>query len=282
MLISTFVKDDYEGAVLDGLNTGFLSLHDFGIEGPGQFEGAGNKGINLHIDGDNEHGGINPSIAVYNLYLTLLSDACIYAGTCSFVTWLNVKCFEFGFAGIWIDGGDGHVGIGCSVRNGIKGFYIMADVGFGPTSMKFEGCYAEQCGTQWHIKNGKAITVDACSAEASIDRRTVSDPDNENIGNSFVIDDGDMIEFRNFMMRQDTIGVEIPAPYGVVKGGATGVLLDGMWIVPSADVEHEQPTVQLHCSAAAANGVRLGRHNFDTSKITHGGKVFTFDLTALA
>jgi hypothetical protein len=268
------IKDNFNGAALVGVDVGHVDFEDFGITGPGQFVGTGNKGIDLHVAATE----ININITFRRLLLWKLNDAGIYAGSCSFVTWDNLRAYQCGFAGLWIDGGDGHAMFGCSSRDVIQAFLINNPAGFGPTTVTATGCYGEQAGVAWRINGGRSIGLYGCAGEAAINRGS------PHIGYALWITGGDDITTENFMCRNDTIGAEITAPYILVDGSATNVRLSAVKRIPSDDPGHTQPAIELQASAATSVILErnTGTYRFDPAKIVSGGKISVPDLSVLA
>jgi len=258
--MAVFSKTNYSGAVFSGVDTDDVTLEGFTIAGAGAAVGSGNKGIDIHVS-LNE---ICANIKFADITVTDVNDTGIYAGTCSFVTWSNIKTRNMGFAGIWIDGGDGHHLLNCTTKNDLIGYYINAPSGYGPTTVVATGCYAEQSGAGFKIVGGKCVTLIACGVEAAIDRTP-----NTQIGYSYWINGGSNIKLLGCLARNDTIGAAITAPFVLIDGSADQVEIDGFQREVSG--VYGGPTAELVTSAATA--VKLGQSNFTYSKITSGGKI---------
>jgi hypothetical protein len=80
--LTIFSKTNYSGACFLGVDTDLVTLRDFRITGPGAATGSGNKGIDIHVSGEE----LCENIVVENILVTDMNDAGIYMGTCSFVS----------------------------------------------------------------------------------------------------------------------------------------------------------------------------------------------------
>lgn len=261
-------KANFNGACIIGTDVDEVSLEDFTINGPGQWTGTGNKGIVIAVSSQE----LCTTISLSRITVTACNDICVYMGTCSFVTYDNVRCRNYGYCGIFIDGGDGHSLQACSTRMGLVGYLINRTAGYGPTTATLTACYAEQHGQGIVFKGAVACAAIGCGVEAAINYDTTYN------GTNWVIDGGDNVSLINCLSRNDTIGAVIAAPHVVVKGSAARVLIDGFRMDNSGT--YTAPTWEI--DATAATSVILGRHNFTSGKINSSGKIATLNTTTVA
>jgi len=265
-----FSKSNYAGAVFLGIDTDYITIESLSITGPGFAVGSSNKGIDLHVS-SNE---IITNIRLQDVTVSAMNDTGIYIGTGFTVNYENVRCTDCGFAGIWVDGGDSHTFDSCNTKNTVIGFYVNNPTGFGPTTIVFNACYAEQAGAGFKLNDANNAVLNGCGVEAPIDRAP-----NAEGGYSYWIRGGEDIQLIGCIARNDTIGAAITVPFVLVDNSATRVRIDSFR--KEVSVTYGGPTVELHASAATS--VSLGFSNFDLTKITSGGKIqYTVPLTGSA
>ena len=260
-------KTDYNGPCISGTDIDQVNLEDFTINGPGQWVGTGNKGISIAVSAQE----LCTSLSLSRITITGCNDICVYMGTCSFVTYDNLRCRDYGYCGIFIDGGDGHSFNACSTRNGILGYLINRTSGYGPTTTTLTACYGEQHGRAFSFIGAVACAAVGCGAEAGIAF------DSTYNGTNWYIDGGDSIALMNSLSRNDTVGVAITAPHILVKGAATNVMIDGFR--KDNHATFGAPTWELDASAAST--VVLGRHNFDLARVNSNNHISTYQLSVL-
>lgn len=264
---TVLTKTDFNGACISGTDVDQVSLEDFTINGPGQWVGTGNKGIVIAVASQE----LCTTISLSRITVTGCNDICVYMGTCSFVTYDNVRCRDYGYCGIYIDGGDGHSLQACSTRMGLIGYLINRAAGYGPTTATLTACYAEQHGQGIVFQGAVACAAIGCGVEAAINYDATYN------GTNWIIDGGDNVSLINCLSRNDTIGAVIAAPHILVKGSATRVLIDGFRRDNSGT--YAAPTWEI--DAIAATSVLLGRHNFTAGKIRSSSKISTFNTTVV-
>lgn len=266
--VVTIQKDNYNGAAITGTDVDSVEISDLSIVGPGQWTGTGNKGIVIAVASQE----LCTTIAIRRVTISACNDICLYMGTCSFVSYDNVRCRDYGFCGIFIDGGDGHSLQACSTRMGLVGYLINQTAGYGPTTATLTACYAEQHGQGIVFKGAVACAAIGCGVEAAINYDATYN------GTNWIIDGGDNVALYNCLSRNDTIGAVIAAPHVLVKGSATRVLIDGFRRDNSAT--YAAPTWEI--DAIAATSVLLGRHNFTGGTIRSSSKISTFTTSVVA
>ena len=264
---SIFKKTNFAGAAFLGIDTDGVNLENFKIQGPGQWVGTGNKGVDIHVSSQE----IVQGLSFRNVDFEALNDICLYVGTGAFCTYLGLRMRDYGYAGLYIDGGDGHGLLACSTRNGIIGYMINRPTGYGPTTVTGHACYAEQAGIGFNFIGAVASALFGCGVEAPINYGA-SFP-----GNSYIIDGGDNVSLHSCLSRCDTIGAAIAAAHVLVKGGASRVKIDGFRRDNHATFT--PPVWEL--DATAAGSVLLGLNNFTAGTINSGGIVSVYDTTVL-
>jgi len=254
-LDSGLIKADFDGPALLGVDTDWVYLSNFGIDGPGQWVGTGNKGIDIHVSSQE----ILTNLTVRNVHLRYLNDISLYVGTGAFCTYDQVKIFQGGYAGIFIDGGDGHTFISSSVRDIILGVYL-----YGPTTVNINGTYIEQAGLGFWLDGANAVTLSGSGVEANINRSA------EFPGRSYRISGGEGNSIISGMSRQDTIGAAAApdAQHLLIDGNASRTTILSFRKINS---ETYPPTTEVDV-AAALEPVLVGPHNFDPSKVVGGLK----------
>jgi len=264
VLESGFIKTDYNGSVLLGVDTDWVYLESFGIDGPGQWTGTGNKGIDLHVSSQE----IFTNLTVRNVHMRYLNDISLYAGTGAFCTYDQVKIFQGGYAGIYIDGGDGHFLSACSVRDIILGINLN-----GPTTVDIGATYVEQAGLGFLLNGANSVCLRACGVEANINR------DATYPGRSFQVTGGEGNSIISALSRQDTLGAaaDSAAQHLLVNGNASHVTVSSFRKVNHATYI---PTTEVDVSGAL-NTVVFNQHNFDPTKITSGGMFGNVDFTVI-
>jgi len=262
-LTSGFIKTNFNGPVLLGVDTDWVYLADFGIDGPGQWTGTGNKGIDIHVNSQE----ILTNLTVRNVHLRYLNDISLYVGTGAFCTYDQVKVFQGGYAGIYIDGGDGHTFISPSVRDIILGVYLH-----GPTTVNVIGAYVEQAGLGFWLDGANAVTISGSGVEANINRST------DFPGRSYRISGGEGNSIISGMSRQDTIGAAAAAnaQHLLIDDNASRTTILSFRKVNSATYI---PTTEVDVSGAL-DTVLMGPHNFDPSKVVGGAKFGDYGTTA--
>lgn len=256
-------KANYNDACLKGIDVDHVTLSDFAIVGPGQAVGPGpgvaNKGILIAVSAQD----ICTSISLARIDVSLVNDICVYVGSGAFCTYDSIRCRNYGYCGIFIDGGDGHALYACTARGGgsggLVGYLINRTAGYGPTTVTMTGCYAEQAGRGIVFNGAVSCVAIGCGVEAAINF------DATHNGTNWLIAGGSNVSLINCLSRNDTIGAAITAPHVLVNGSATQVLIDGFTRENSGTFG--PPTWELDISGAAANGVTLGRNNFTVSRI---------------
>lgn len=267
------IKTNFNGAAILGIDVDNVAVEEMSIVGPGRTEGWGNspqrfnKGIEIRVSTQE----ICKSPVLRNLVISDVNDVGVYLGTCSYVTWQSVRVFNYGYCGIWIDGGDGHNLDACSTQYGLIGFYINRPGGYGPTTVTMQACYAEQAGRGVWFNGAVSCTASGCGVEAAINW------DATHNGINWTITGGENVALIGCLSRNDTVGNAIAAPHVLVDGTAQQVLIDGFRKQNHATFA--LPTWELDCQNAGT--VRLGRHNFDTGRIRSNSKISTVDVTVL-
>jgi hypothetical protein len=267
-------KGNFNDACLKGIDVDQVTLEDFAIVGPGQWVGTGNKGILIAVSAQD----ICTSISMSRIDLSLLNDICVYVGSGAFCTYDNIRCRTYGYAGIFIDGGDGHALYACTTRGmatgGHVGFLINKTAGFGPTTVTMLGCYAEQAGRGIWFKGAISCIAVGCGVEAAINfGGTVN-------GTNWTIDGdttGSNVTLLNCLSRNDTIGTAVAAPHVVVSGNATQTLIDGFTV--RNHPTFAPPTWELDVTAGV--NVALGRNDFNPARINIGSSPIRYTRGAI-
>jgi len=268
------IKTNFNGAAILGVDTDNVAVEDLSIVGPGRTVGWGdtpqrfNKGVEIRI-GSQE---ICKSPVLRNLILSDLNDVGVYLGTCSYVTWQSVRVFNYGFCGIWIDGGDGHNLDACSTQFGLIGFYINRPGGYGPTTVTMQACYAEQAGRGVWFNGAVSCTASGCGVEAAIDWG-----DGTHDGTNWTVSGGENVALIGCLSRNDTVGNPIAAPHVLVDAAAEQVLIDGFR--KQNNLAFALPTWEIDAQNAVS--VVLGRNNFDPARIRSNGNIATLDTTVI-
>lgn len=246
--ITKFLKTDFIGALFYALDKDNISGEDFTIEGPGQWIGTNNKGIEL----SRSLNEITIRHSFKRVKFTKLNDIALYCGTGAFCTWEDLQIRECGYAGVFLEGGDAHEVRNLSARNVIVGLLGRNVTGLWATG------YNEQNGTGVWLDGCKDATLDF-AVEANIDYGT------ENPGRSFRFSACTNVVAGALTSRQDTIGAAAAATaqHLLVDTGSVGVRIDTFRKVNSATYP---PTTEAE--VAAGSEATVEQHNVDPAKLT--------------
>ena len=252
------IKTDFNGAVFLGIDTDDVTLGNFTIQGPGQWTGTGNKGILLDVSS-------NPVVNRFtarHINMTNLNDIGIFISSGYSTVIEHLTCKTYGYAAIYLYGGDAISITSCQTYNGLVGFRID-----NTTTCVLKGCYAELNGLAYSMTNTRCTGLIACGAEAPITF------DATHNGTSYTIDGGNSIELNSCLSRQDTSGTPVDAPHIVVKGNATQVSLMGFHKINHATT----PTTSEanFCAVAKTTDISVSQHNFDSAKVSCIPLVYT-------
>jgi hypothetical protein len=255
--VSRILKDNFDGPAILGEDTNYVTITRLGIVGPGYAVGGANanKGILLNIDTQE----IIESITLRDIEVSDLNDIGIYIGAGAFIAWDNVRARNIGFAAFYVDGGDGHTFTACSTRYGLVGFYINKPAGFGPTTMTYTGCYAEQHGCGFYFNGAVAQTLSGCGVEAAINFDATWN------GKSYWITGASRdIAVISCLARNDTIGAAITAPFVLIDGSSDKITINNF--DRTLHATYTAPTWEIDYTAAGSE-VTLGYNNFTPGTI---------------
>lgn len=248
---TTFLKDDFQGAAFRGLDADDVRLRDFAVRGPGRTTGTGNKGVVITTVS-------NPIVlnsALERVRVSELDDVCVYLGSAYGARLDNVTCKQYGYCGIFLQGGDGSTLRSCSTLFGLVGFRVEA-----LTTMTLAACYAEQNGTGFELTGCRCLALHACGVEAPITF------DSTFRGVSYLVDGGGAVHLQACLSRQDTSGNPVNVPHLQVTGGAAQVRVTGFHRINHAT----SPTgVEADLSGAAPDLV-TDQTNLDPAKVVGG------------
>lgn len=268
--VSVVKKDNYNGPAIEGVDTNFVTISRLGVDGPGYAVGGANanKGILFNISAQS----IIESITIRDVAVSNLNDIGIYAGASAFMVWDNVRARDIGFAAFYVDGGDGHSFVACSTRYGPVGFYINRPSGFGPTTMSFTGCYAEQHGCGFYLNGAVAQHLSSCGVEAAINFDATWN------GKSYWITGASRnVTMESCLARNDTVGAAITAPFVLIDGSSDNITINNFDRTLSGP--YADPTWEIDFIAAGPN-VNLGFNNFTPGTIRDPSPLVTESLAA--
>lgn len=247
---TVFAKADFAGATFRALDADDVCLRDFAVRGPGRTAGSGNKGVVIATASQ----PIVLNSRLERLRVSDLDDVCVYLGSAYGARLDNVTCKQYGYCGLFLQGGDGSSLRSCSTIFGLVGFRIEA-----LTTMTLDACYAEQNGTGFQLTGCRCLVLSGCGVEAPI----TFDPTFKGV--SYEIDGGAAVGLRFCLSRQDTSGNPVDAPHLTVGGGAAQTRVTGF-----LKINHATTPTSVEADYTGAADVVAEQTNLDPLKVVTG------------